>query len=75
MLATNILLSGNNYNKIALLFKFMNMGMVADTTFCSIQDAYCVDSVKDFWEKKREEVLAPLKSKDGVVVLGKFPFI
>ncbi|XP_016116920.1 uncharacterized protein [Sinocyclocheilus grahami] len=38
MLATNILLSGNNYAKIALLFKFMRMGMAERTSFFKIQD-------------------------------------
>ncbi|XP_059378891.1 uncharacterized protein LOC132114662 [Carassius carassius] len=33
MLACNILLSGNNYAKISLLFKFMNMGMVEKSSF------------------------------------------
>lgn len=70
MLSTNILLSGNNYSKIALLFKYMQMGMVVDTTFYAIQDSYCVDTIKDFWQQTRAEVLAPLKAKDGVVLLG-----
>ncbi|KAM4622209.1 uncharacterized protein ACJ7VT_006459 [Polymixia lowei] len=48
MLATNILLSGNNYAKVAILFEFMNMGIVNPNTFSKIQDAYCVDTIKEF---------------------------
>ncbi|KAL7397176.1 hypothetical protein ABVT39_018001 [Epinephelus coioides] len=70
MLATNILLSGNNYAKIALLFKSMNMGIVANKTFFHIQDTYCVDTVKEFWLEKRAEVIDRLRTKDHVVVLG-----
>lgn len=70
MLSTNILLSGNNYTKIALLLKFMNMGVVAKSTFFSIQDVYCVDSIKDFWQQTRKNILARLKEKDHVVILG-----
>lgn len=69
MLSTNILLSGNNFYKIALLFQFMNMGMVGPNTFFSIQDTYCVDSIKKYWMEKRAESIARFQDKD-VVVLG-----
>lgn len=69
MLSTNILLSGNNYAKIALLFRFMNMGIFGPNTFFSIQDTYCVDSIKKYWMEKRADVIARLQGKD-VVVLG-----
>ncbi|XP_038595376.1 uncharacterized protein LOC119918714 [Micropterus salmoides] len=68
LLSTNILLSGNDYAKVALLFKFMNMGMVKKNTFVSIQDAYCVDTVKAFWEERRTEALSGLQGKDVVVL-------
>ncbi|XP_038592427.1 uncharacterized protein LOC119916467 [Micropterus salmoides] len=68
LLSTNILLSGNDYAKVALLFKFMNMGMVKKNTFVSIQDAYCVDTVKSFWEERRTEALSGLQGKDVVVL-------
>ncbi|XP_073711935.1 uncharacterized protein [Misgurnus anguillicaudatus] len=70
MMATNILLSGNNYAKISLLFKFMNMGMVKKPVFFKIQDTYCVDTIKEFWHSKRAEVINQLKSKESIVVLG-----
>ncbi|KAK7918853.1 hypothetical protein WMY93_010137 [Mugilogobius chulae] len=52
MLGVNILLSGNNYRKTALLFKFMNMGMIDPKTFHKIQDKFCVDTIEDFGKKK-----------------------
>lgn len=70
MLAMNILLSGNNYAKVALLFRFMNMGMVGRSTFFKIQDTYCVDTVKQFWEEKRNAVISQLQPKPTVVVVG-----
>lgn len=70
MLSSNILLSGNNYAKISLLFKFMKMGMVERSTFFRIQDSYCVDTIKEFWDEKRETVITQLKSKGPVVALG-----
>ncbi|XP_037635921.1 uncharacterized protein LOC119494253 [Sebastes umbrosus] len=66
MLSTNILLSGNNFTKVALLFRFMNMGMVVPATFYAVQDMYCVEAVKDFWEEKRATVIERLHTKDGV---------
>lgn len=74
MLATNILLSGNNYGKVALLFKFMNIGMVGKNTFFKIQDTYCVDTIEDFWEEKRKVIISRLQNKPDLVVLGKFHF-
>uniref|UniRef100_A0A667Y0C1 THAP-type domain-containing protein n=1 Tax=Myripristis murdjan TaxID=586833 RepID=A0A667Y0C1_9TELE len=68
LLSTNILLSGNNYAKVALLFKFMNMGMVNKNTFFSIQDTYCVDTIKEFWEEKRTEAISRLQGKDVLVL-------
>ncbi|KAM4560719.1 uncharacterized protein V3H82_014797 [Fundulus diaphanus] len=70
MLSANILLSGNNYRKVALLFKFMAMGMVSESTFFRIQDAYCIEPVQEYWDKTRAEVLESLRQKDRVVVLG-----
>lgn len=69
MLGTNILLSGNNYSKVALLFRFMNMGVVSPATFAKIQDTYCVDHIRDFWMERRSEAVQWLQGKD-VVVLG-----
>lgn len=68
MLATNILLSGNGYEKVALLFKSMNMGMVDHTTFSLIQDEYCVDTVKAFWEERRRDTITKLCDKHRVVL-------
>ncbi|KAG1952354.1 hypothetical protein F2P79_010275 [Pimephales promelas] len=70
MLAINILLSGNNYRKISLLFDFMKLGMVDRSSFYRIQDAYCVDTIEEFWTEKRNEVIAQVQSKGPVVVLG-----
>ncbi|XP_073337236.1 uncharacterized protein [Pagrus major] len=72
MLSTNILLSSNNYRKVALLFKFMQMGMLAETTFFKIQDSYCIELVlvEQFWQTIKQRVVTHLQQKDEVVVLG-----
>ncbi|XP_056109078.1 uncharacterized protein LOC130086878 [Rhinichthys klamathensis goyatoka] len=53
-----------------MLFKFMNMGMVAESTFFRIQDSYCIEPVQEHWEATRAEVIDCLRLKDHVVVLG-----
>lgn len=68
-MSANILLSGSNYTKVSLLFKFMNMGMVDWKTFCTVQDRCCVDTIKEFWEERRAAALRRLQGKD-VVLLG-----
>ncbi|XP_045919380.1 uncharacterized protein LOC123979492 [Micropterus dolomieu] len=70
MLSTNFLLSGNNYRKVAFLFNFMQLGMVAESTFFKIQDTYCIEPIDEFWQKIRADVLTRLRAKDKVVVLG-----
>ncbi|KAG1935367.1 hypothetical protein F2P79_019231 [Pimephales promelas] len=70
MMATNVLLSGNNYYKVAHLFNYMNMGFVGKNTFFKIQDNYCLGAIKDMWEDNRCAAIERMKSKDGVVVLA-----
>ncbi|XP_077065699.1 uncharacterized protein LOC143718569 [Siphateles boraxobius] len=70
LLSTNILLSGNNFTKVALLFKFMNIKIVNRTTFHRLQGHYCVDTIKDFWETHRKKLIEQLQSNDSVVGLG-----
>ncbi|KAK7898837.1 hypothetical protein WMY93_019690 [Mugilogobius chulae] len=70
MLGVNILLSGNNYRKTALLFKFMNMGMIDPKTFHKIQDKFCVDTIEDFWKKESATIVDQLKPKESIVLLG-----
>lgn len=72
MLASNIILSGNNYAKVTLLFKFINIGIVAWSSFFKIQDTYCNDILKDFWKAKRMELVSRLQSMDNVDALGEY---
>ena len=45
------------------------MGIVERSSFFRIQDTYCVDSIKDFWNDKSAEVVSGLQSKYLVVSL------
>ncbi|XP_073730808.1 uncharacterized protein [Misgurnus anguillicaudatus] len=70
MMATNILLSGNNYYKVAHLFNYMNMGFLGKDTFFKIQDTYCIGAIKNVWEEKRSAAIQRVKNKDGIVILA-----
>ncbi|XP_073721216.1 uncharacterized protein [Misgurnus anguillicaudatus] len=70
MLGVNILLSGNNFRKIALLFKFMNLGMIDRNTFYKIQNKFCLLNIEDMWKRESSNVISQLSSKDSVVLLG-----
>ncbi|XP_049420242.1 uncharacterized protein LOC125881220 [Epinephelus fuscoguttatus] len=67
LLSSSILLSGNNYAKVSLLFKFMNIKMVNPNTYFTIQDTYCVDIIKEFWEEKSSKAISQLQGKNVVV--------
>lgn len=69
-MSSAILLSGNNYQKIALLANFMNLGMVNSSSHYRIQRGFTIPVLDNFYE----EVMAstPRKYKDKeIVVAGK----
>ncbi|CAL8310654.1 unnamed protein product [Boreogadus saida] len=70
LMATNVLLTGNNYTKVKIVFNFMNMGMINERYFADIQDNYCVDTIKAFWNARRAKVIANVKTLGPTVALG-----
>ncbi len=51
MLATSILVSGNNFKKIQLLAQSMQMSMISAPTFFRFQRLYCFPAISEYWEK------------------------
>ena len=70
MLSSSLLLSGNNYSKISLMFKFMNLGCVCDSTFRKIQLQYCVPVIDRFWKRQLNALIPEMKRRNSVVLLG-----
>ena len=66
LLATNILLSGNNYAKVALLFRFMHMSMVSRTQFERVQALYVVCMLMDCESKSIVSILTVDKRETGL---------
>ena len=70
MIASSILFSGNNFNKMELFAKFLQMGFPSQSSFTRLQRRYLVPSVDHLWSQKQEELIAELANKD-LVLLGK----
>lgn len=65
VLAAGILITGNNFDKIDLLCKFLNLNIISQSTYMRIQKLY----VRSFWEEMRTNVWDIL-SKESVVLCG-----
>ncbi|XP_070532827.1 uncharacterized protein [Ptychodera flava] len=64
-----ILLSGNNYGKIHLFAKMLNLKIVSKATFYKIQKHYLVPSIDEYWLKHQQNMIDKHKDKN-LVVLG-----
>ncbi|XP_041048314.1 uncharacterized protein LOC121280414 isoform X1 [Carcharodon carcharias] len=68
LLVSSIVLSGNNYRKIALMLKFLNMLPVSHQSFLKIQKSYVQPSVTNYWKTMQGKHF--LEHTHPVVVLG-----
>ncbi|XP_061167506.1 uncharacterized protein LOC133176400 [Saccostrea echinata] len=69
MLASAILLSGNNFKKIELMCKFLNLPIISNTTFHKIQRTYLIPSVDEFWADNQLNTINQFLGED-LVILG-----
>ena len=53
ILASSLLLSGNSFTKIGMMFKFCNIQYFSKTLFYQYQSLYIAPAVNDFWEQQR----------------------
>ncbi|XP_067908384.1 uncharacterized protein [Heterodontus francisci] len=67
-LVSSIVLSGNNYRKIALMLKFLNMLPVGHQSFLKIRKSHVQPSVTNYWKKMQGEYF--LELTHPIVVLG-----
>jgi hypothetical protein len=70
MLASSILISGNNFQKMSTLATFLKLPLLSSSTFHRIQRTYIVPSIDRFWMQQQEDVLSEFQDKD-LIVLGK----
>ena len=66
LMASSILITGNNFEKVNDLFKFLGIVFLSASTFHRIQRNYVVPEVSSTWEEMKKEIW---------LVLGKFNIV
>ena len=69
VLAASILLTGNNFSKVALLTKCLNLGFISNATFDRIQRLYAIPTVREFWSDVKK-VIHEVMQDEKVVLSG-----
>ena len=60
LLASSLLVLGNNFEKVSLLAKSLNLHFVPSSTFSRIQSLYAVPGIRELWEKNEGGCLESL---------------
>lgn len=68
--AAAILISGNNYSKISLLAKALNLNLVGPSTFLRFQKHCAAPVVRNVWSKMNKLVIDILKKYDKLCMCG-----
>lgn len=56
VMATAILISDNNFDKVSHLAKCLNLNLVSQSSFTRIQSLYAVPAIKELWERMKEQL-------------------
>ena len=64
LLAASIVVSGNNFDKLSMLMKFLNLSFLSESTFSRIQSTCVTPVVKELWEAMKEKVWEVLKGEE-----------
>lgn len=67
LLASSILLSGNSFTKVGLLFKFLNLQYFSSTLFYQYQNLYIAPAVDEYWKKMQRELWQKRAGKDVIL--------
>ena len=51
LLSTSVVTFGNNFQKISLLARCMNLNMVSRSSFFKVQKHYTLPVIRDFWKE------------------------
>ncbi|KAH3828739.1 hypothetical protein DPMN_130721 [Dreissena polymorpha] len=75
MLMASTILSGNNYQKVALLAKFINLGLPHRTTFQKIQGYFVAPTVEQYWSNIQASAIEETRATNVVIsaTKGSFP--
>ena len=64
-----LLASGNNFQKLAMFAKFLNLPIPSSSSFWKIKRTCILPSIDEIWEKHQNEILDELQRKD-LIILG-----
>ena len=67
LLASSILLSGNSFTKVGLLFKFLNLQYFSSTLFYRYQNLYVAPAVNDYWKSMQKDLWQERAGKDVIL--------
>lgn len=68
LLAASILVSGNNFDKVSLLSRCLNLNFIGRSTFSRIQKLYAVPAIRTLWEEMKEAMEKVFQKEE--LVLG-----
>nr|XP_022344857.1 uncharacterized protein LOC111137607 isoform X2 [Crassostrea virginica] len=69
MLASSVVLSGSNFQKVTMFAKFLQLPILSKSTFYRMQRHYIVPSVREHWIDHQNSVLEDFRGLD-LVILG-----
>ena len=67
MIASSILLSGNNYAKVALFLKFLGLKSPTSTFFHQVQAHYSVPMIGQYWEDLQAITLEKYRGQELIL--------
>ena len=70
LLCSSLLFSGNNFQKISQMFKFMNVKYISDRYFQLVQRKYLFPSIDDFYIRSQDIILGNIAKTDHIILAG-----
>ena len=69
LMAAAVLVTGNNFDKVSLFAKCLNLNFVSQSSFTRIQTNYIIPSIKDLWGRMKERIWN-LFQRENLVMCG-----
>lgn len=67
VLGASVILSGNNFSKIALFMNCLNLNFISNTSFCRTQKLHVLPTIQTFWSDMKKVIHDIIKEKKVVL--------
>ena len=67
LMAAAVLVTGNNFEKVSLFAKCLNLNFVSQSTFTRIQTHYVIPTIKELWGVMKEKIWNLFKSENLIM--------